>query len=78
MCEAVFARGGKRNVLRMNAPGEENFFGYASADTSGIYPTYYNGPLGCKGMCPAIPFMGNAERLLAEARLAFHRYGVQC
>ena len=66
--EAVFACGGS-GMLRMNAPGEENFFGYASADTSGIYPTYYNGPLGCKGMCPAIPFMGNAERLWQKRAL---------
>lgn len=60
--EAVFACGGN-GMLRMSAHGEENFFGYASAGTSGIYPTYYNGPLGCKGMCPAIPFMGDAERV---------------
>ena len=35
--EAVFACGGS-GMLRMNAPGEENFFGYASVDTSGIPP----------------------------------------
>lgn len=35
--EAVFACGGS-GMLRMNAPGEENFFGYASADTSAFIP----------------------------------------
>lgn len=50
-------------MLRMNVPDEGNFFGCVSADTSGIYPIYCNGPLGCEGTCPAIPFTGDAERL---------------
>lgn len=66
--EAVFACGGS-GMLRMNAHGEENFFGYASAGTSGIYSTYYNGPLGCKGICPAVPFMGSPGRLWQERAL---------
>ena len=49
--------------MRMNAHGEESYVGSVSAGESGIYPTYYNGPLGYLGLHPAVPFMGNREKL---------------
>lgn len=54
----------------MNAHGEENFFGYASAGESGNYPTYYNGPLGCVGMHPATPFLGGERVWEKESPLS--------
>ena len=49
--------------MRMNAHGEESYVGSVSAGDSGVYPTYYNGPLGYRGLHPAVPFMGNRERI---------------
>ncbi|MEG2140772.1 MAG: M24 family metallopeptidase [Bilophila sp.] len=57
--EVAFACGDS-GLIRMNAHGEENFFGYVSVGASSIYPTAYNGPLGSRGLHPAVPFMGDA------------------
>ncbi len=52
---------GSEGMCRMHAHGEEMFFGYASIGNDGLYPTSYNGPLGCRGLHPAIPFLGSRE-----------------
>lgn len=59
LCSAVFFELGNGGPIRMNAHSEENF-GLLAVGDSGNYPTYYNGPLGHKGLHPAIPFMGDA------------------
>lgn len=46
-------------LCRMNAHGEEMFYGYASTGNNGLFPTPYNGPLGCRGLHPAVPFLGS-------------------
>lgn len=56
--DSVLARGGD-GLARMNAHGEEMFFGYASVGESGLHPTYYNGPLGCRGLDAGTPFLGD-------------------
>lgn len=44
---------------RMSAPGEEVFFGHIAAADSGNYPHYYNGPMGFRGIHPALPCLGS-------------------
>lgn len=61
---------GSSGLIRMQAAGEENFWGYASAGESSLYPTYYNGPLGCRGKHPAVPFMGSDKPWAQHSLLA--------
>lgn len=76
----TFFECGNSGLLRMNAYGEENFLGYVSAGDSGNYPTYYNGPLGCRGLHPAVPFLGDAgtiwkSEMLLSTDLGFNVEG---
>lgn len=61
---------GSSGLIRMQATGEENYWGYVSAGESSLYPTYYNGPLGCLGKHPAVPFMGSEKAWAAQSLLA--------
>ena len=51
---------GSDGLSRSRALGEEMHYGYASCGTSGLYPTCYPGPLGCRGSHPAVPFLGSS------------------
>jgi len=50
---------GHGGQIRMNAPGEEVFFGHVAAADSGNYPHYYNGPMGFRGIHPAQHCLGS-------------------
>lgn len=63
LLSGLFYVQGSCGITRMSSPSEEMHFGYVSAGESGNYPTFYNGPLGCRGVHPAAPFMGNAQVL---------------
>ena len=52
---------GHCGMLRMGNHGEEVFLGHVAAGENGNYPSHYNGPLGLKGMHPAVPFMGHGS-----------------
>lgn len=55
----TFCERGNGVVTRMYAHGEENH-GLLAVGDSGLYPTYYNGPLGARGLHPSIPYLGDA------------------
>lgn len=55
----TFCEHGNGMVTRMYAHGEENY-GLLAVGDSGLYPTYYNGPLGVRGLHPCIPYLGDA------------------
>lgn len=59
LCISAYLELGHGGLMRMNAPGEEVFFGHVAADDSGNYPHYYNGPMGFRGMHPALPCLGS-------------------
>lgn len=59
LVHATFCDQGNGEVTRMYAHGEENY-GLLAVGDSGLYPTYYNGPLGVRGLHPAIPYLGDA------------------
>ncbi len=63
--QVFFARG-HQGHMRMQAQGEEIFLGHVSAGDSGNYPSAFNGPLGLRGMHPAVPFMGYAGAIWQE------------
>ena len=52
---------GSDGLSRSRALGEEMHCGYASCGASGLYPTCYPGPLGCRGSHPAVPFLGSGD-----------------
>ena len=56
-------------IHRMNAFGEEMFFGEVSAGDNGNYPTFYNGPLGCRGAHPAMPYLGCGRSVWTEGSI---------
>lgn len=59
LCISAYLELGHGGLMRMNAPGEEVFFGHIAADDSGNYPHYYNGPMGFRGTHPALPCLGS-------------------
>lgn len=58
LAQDVFFSLGHCGITRMASPGEEVLFGHVSAGDSGNYPSYFNGPLGVRGMHPAAPYLG--------------------
>lgn len=58
----LFYTEGHQGILRMGSYGEEVFLGHFSAGDSGNYPSVFNGPLGLRGVHPAVPHMGSSEK----------------
>ncbi len=59
----VFFSEGHQGILRMEGYGEEVFLGHIAAGDSGNYPSVFNGPLGLRGVHPAVPHMGSATKV---------------
>jgi len=57
----LFFREGHHGILRMESYGEEVYQGYIAVGESGNYPSVFNGPLGLRGIHPAVPHMGSHE-----------------
>ncbi len=49
---------GHGGIIRMQGMGEELFMGHVCVGDSGNYPTCFNGPVGARGVHPAIPHFG--------------------
>lgn len=52
---------GHHGILRMETFGEEAFLGHIAIGDSANYPSVFNGPVGLRGVHPAMPYMGAAE-----------------
>jgi Xaa-Pro aminopeptidase len=55
----LFFEQGHHGILRMENYGEEVYLGHISIGESGNFPTVFNGPLGLRGVHPAVPHMGS-------------------
>lgn len=55
----LFFGQGHHGILRMENYGEEVYLGHISIGESGNYPSVFNGPLGLRGVHPAVPHMGS-------------------
>jgi len=64
-------REGHHGTARIGAFNTEMILGQIGFGESTIYPTYFDGPGGCLGMSPAVPLLGNRERLLKKGDLVF-------
>jgi len=59
----IFFQQGHQGLLRMGNYGEEIFLGHVAAGESANYPSVLNGPVGVRGVHPAVPFMGSPSVL---------------
>jgi len=57
----LFFAEGHHGILRMETYGEEVYLGYISIGDSANYPSVFNGPVGLRGIHPAVPHMGSKE-----------------
>lgn len=60
---------GHQGLIRTKAQSQEMYLGAIAAGDSGIYPTAINGPLGIRGMHPAVPHMGYAGKVWLEKEI---------
>ncbi len=60
---------GHCGIIRMQGPGEELFIGHISSGDSGIYPTSFNGPIGNRGVHPAVPHLGYGGKVWKEGEV---------
>lgn len=62
---------GHHGVSRFSMFDTEIGLGNIAFGENSLYPTFFNGPGGNLGMSPAVPIMGNRERLLNNGDLIF-------
>lgn len=58
----LFFEHGHHGILRMEKFGEEVYMGHISSGDSANYPSVFNGPVGLRGVHPAVPHMGSPEK----------------
>lgn len=64
-----FVDQGHQCINRVMGPGEEFFLGSFAAGDSGNYPTVISGPVGVRGMHPAVPHMGYAGKVWQQGEV---------
>ena len=57
----IYFSEGNNGPSRMETFGEDAFLGHISAGESANYSSFFNGPVGLRGVHPAAPFMGSEE-----------------
>jgi len=62
---------GHHGVTRIGMFDSELYLGQVCFGENSMYHNTFNGPGGIKGVCPAVPLFGNAERRLANNELVF-------
>ncbi|MBN1193895.1 MAG: aminopeptidase P family protein [Methanomicrobiaceae archaeon] len=68
---SVMIEEGHHGVVRFGMFETEIVVGQLGFGESSLYPTYFNGPGGCLGMCPAAPVLGSRDRKLNRGDLVF-------
>ncbi|AKB38444.1 Xaa-Pro aminopeptidase [Methanosarcina siciliae C2J] len=62
---------GHHGVSRFGMFDTEMILGNVCFGESSIYPCYFNGPGGRRGLCPAVPLLGSRDRKLRKGDLVF-------
>jgi Xaa-Pro aminopeptidase len=62
---------GHHGIARFSMYDTEILLGHICFGESSIYPTYFDGPGGNYGMCPAVPLLGSHQRKLHPGDLIF-------
>jgi Xaa-Pro dipeptidase len=68
---ASLIENGHHGVARFGMFDTEIRVGQIAFGENSLYPTYFNGPGGSRGLCPAVPLLGDRERNLAPGDLVF-------
>lgn len=68
---AAMVREGHHGIVRFGMFNTEIVMGQMGFGESSIYPTYFNGPGGCRGIGPAAPVLGSPDRALRKGDLVF-------
>ena len=79
MSEAAFASAvyermvslGHQGIVRFGSFNTEIEVGQVAFGENSLYPTYFNGPGGCRGMGPAAPVLGDPEQTLKRGDFVF-------
>jgi Xaa-Pro aminopeptidase len=66
---------GYHGVTRFGMFQTEMIIGQSGFGENSIYPSSFDGPGGMKGMCPAVPIIGDRNRLLKKGDLVFADIG---
>lgn len=67
----VLVEEGHHGVARFAMLDTEMLLGQIGFGENSLHPTYFNGPGGSTGLCPAVPLLGSRERKLARGDLVF-------
>jgi len=68
---SIMIEEGHHGIARFRMFDTEMLLGNICFGESSIYPTYFNGPGGNRGIGPAVPLMGSRERKLKKGDLVF-------
>ncbi len=68
---SVLVKEGHHGACRFGMFDTEMILGNVCFGESSIYPTYFNGPGGKYGLCPAAPVLGSRDRKLRKGDLVF-------
>ncbi len=69
LISGIFFQEGHHGILRMETYGEEVYLGHIAIGNSANYPSVFNGPVGLRGVHPAVPHMGSSEIAWQEGQL---------
>jgi len=67
----VMVEEGHHGVVRFGMFDTELLLGQIGFGENSLYPTYFNGPGGSRGLCPAVPLLGDSKRTLKTGDLVF-------
>jgi len=73
---AVFLKNGIHGVSRFSMRNVDSILGHVAFGKSPLYPSAFNGASGIKGLCPAVPVLGNRDRLLRKGDLIYVDLGI--
>jgi len=73
---AVFLKNGFHGVSRFSMRNVDSILGHIAFGESPLYPSAFNGASGTNGLCPAVPVLGNRDRLLHKGDLIYIDLGI--
>ena len=68
---SVMVGEGHQGIVRFGGFNTEIEVGQIGFGTNSLYPTCFDGPGGCVGLCPAAPVLGSRDRRLVKGDLVF-------
>jgi Xaa-Pro aminopeptidase len=73
---SLMVRQGHQGIVRFGMFGVDIAVGQIGFGVHSLYPTSFDGPGGCLGICPAAPVLGSRERRLRPGDLVFVDVGL--